>query len=67
MSITDALGGFHERNWVVTSYFLTYTGFLAVSAKFSDILGRKTVLLISLGIFTVFSIVCGSISNMTQL
>jgi hypothetical protein len=26
VSIADALSGFEERNWVVTSYFLTYTG-----------------------------------------
>jgi MFS family permease len=41
--------------------------FLTIFAKFSDILGRKTMILLSLGIFTVFSIVCGCVSDMTQL
>jgi len=26
ISITNALNGFHEASWVVTSYMLTYTG-----------------------------------------
>ena len=26
VSISDSLSGFEERNWVVTAYFLTYTG-----------------------------------------
>ncbi|KAI0379308.1 drug resistance transporter EmrB/QacA subfamily [Hypomontagnella monticulosa] len=67
ISITNALGGFEQRDWVVTSYLITYTGFLVVYAKFSDILGRKLLILVAIAFFTVFSIVCGSISNMTQL
>ncbi|KAH8680619.1 drug resistance transporter EmrB/QacA subfamily [Xylariales sp. PMI_506] len=67
VSITNALGGFDQRDWVVTSYLITYTGFLIIYAKFSDILGRKIMILIALAFFTIFSIVCGSISNMQQL
>lgn len=67
ISITDALGGFEQRDWVVTSYLLTYTGFLVIYAKFSDVLGRKPMLLLAVGLFTVFSIVCGSISSLLQL
>lgn len=67
VSITNALGGFDQRDWVVTSYLLTYTGFLVIYAKFSDILGRKFMLLLALALFTVFSIVCGSISSILQL
>lgn len=26
VSITDALHGFNSRDWIVTSYLLTYTG-----------------------------------------
>ncbi|KAI0017211.1 drug resistance transporter EmrB/QacA subfamily [Xylariomycetidae sp. FL0641] len=67
ISITDALGGFEHRDWVVTAYLLTYTGFLIIYAKFSDILGRKVMLLLAIGLFTVFSIVCGSVSNIILL
>ncbi|CAJ2514279.1 Uu.00g023980.m01.CDS01 [Anthostomella pinea] len=67
ISITNALGGFEQRDWVVTAYLITYTGFMIIYAKSSDILGRKLMVLIALGFFTIFSIVCGSISNMIQL
>lgn len=67
ISITNALGPFEQRDWVVTAYLITYTGFLVVYAKFSDIMGRKLLILVAIAFFTVFSIVCGSISNMTQL
>ncbi|KAK6852975.1 hypothetical protein PG995_011526 [Apiospora arundinis] len=67
VSITNALGGFEQRDWIVTSYLITYTGFLIIYAKFSDILGRKFLILVAVAFFTIFSIVCGSISDMTQL
>ncbi|KAI1374025.1 drug resistance transporter EmrB/QacA subfamily [Hypoxylon crocopeplum] len=67
ISITNALGDFEQRDWVVTAYLITYTGFLVMYAKFSDILGRKLLILVAIAFFTVFSIVCGSISNMIQL
>ncbi|KAH9908369.1 drug resistance transporter EmrB/QacA subfamily [Xylariomycetidae sp. FL2044] len=67
VSITNALGGFDMRDWVVTAYFITYTGFLTIYASFSDVLGRKLMFLLAVSIFTVFSIVCGSISSMVQL
>lgn len=67
VSITNALHGFEQRDWIVTSYLLTYTGFLIIFAKFSDVLGRKFVVLLSLAIFTIFSIVCGVITSMVQL
>ncbi|OTB00543.1 hypothetical protein M426DRAFT_324209 [Hypoxylon sp. CI-4A] len=67
ISITNALGDFEQRDWVVTAYLITYTGFLIIYAKFSDILGRKLLILVAIALFTIFSIVCGSISNMIEL
>ncbi|KAF6815326.1 major facilitator superfamily transporter [Colletotrichum sojae] len=67
VSITNALHGFEQRDWVVTSYLLTYTGFLIIFAKFSDILGRKFMILLALALFIIFSIVCGVASSMVQL
>ena len=42
-------------------------GFLIIYAKFSDIFGRKHMLLIALVLFTVFSIACGLANNMLEL
>ncbi|RYP27387.1 hypothetical protein DL767_007706 [Monosporascus sp. MG133] len=67
VSIADSLSGFEYRNWVVTAYFLTYTGFLVIYAKLASIFGSKTMFLLALILFTVFSIACGSASSMTQL
>ncbi|RGP61088.1 hypothetical protein FLONG3_10643 [Fusarium longipes] len=67
VSITDALNGFILRDWIVTSYLLTYTGFLTIYAKLSDVFGKKTMLLLALLIFTVFSGLCGATDNVVDL
>ncbi|KAK4116666.1 MFS general substrate transporter [Canariomyces notabilis] len=67
VSIADSLSGFEDRNWVVAAYFLTYTGFLVIYAKLASIFGSKTMFLLALTFFTVFSIGCGSASTMNQL
>ncbi|KAJ3459547.1 hypothetical protein FSOLCH5_014008 [Fusarium solani] len=67
VSITDALNGFILRDWIVTSYLLTYTGFLTIYAKLSDIFGKKTMLLLAIAIFTVFSGLCGAANGMVEL
>jgi MFS family permease len=83
VSITNALNGFILRDWIVTSYLLTYTGtlvpnllqwrkltiagFLVIYAKLSDVFGKKTMLLLALLIFTVFSGLCGAANNIVDL
>ncbi|KAA8905057.1 major facilitator superfamily transporter [Sphaerosporella brunnea] len=67
VSIANALKHFEQSGWVVTAYLLAYTGFLIIYAKFSDVLGRKPMILLALLIFTVFSIVCGVAQTMVQL
>ncbi|CAH0053676.1 unnamed protein product [Clonostachys solani] len=67
ISITDALSGFLLRDWVVTAYLLTYTGFLTIFAKVSDLFGKKTMLLVALAIFTVFSALCGASNDIVTL
>ncbi|KIL87403.1 hypothetical protein FAVG1_09109 [Fusarium avenaceum] len=67
VSITNALNGFILRDWIVTSYLLTYTGFLVIYAKLSDVFGKKTMLLLALLIFTVFSGLCGAANSIVDL
>ncbi|KAK4184619.1 major facilitator superfamily transporter [Podospora australis] len=67
VSIVNALRGFGQAGWVVTSYLLTYTGFLIIYAKLSDTLGTKLLLMIAIGLFTVFSLACGVSNSMLQL
>ncbi|KAH8743081.1 major facilitator superfamily transporter [Hyaloscypha finlandica] len=67
VSIVDALHGFDRSGWLVTSYLLTYTGFLIIYAKLSDILGTKLMLLCAVTLFTVFSIACPVSNSMEHL
>ncbi|CAD6570392.1 MAG: hypothetical protein ASARMPREDX12_003478 [Alectoria sarmentosa] len=67
IAITDDLQGFSESSWIVTSYMLTYTGFLIIWAKLSDIFGRKLFIIASVCLFVIFSGACGAAQTITQL
>lgn len=67
VAITNDLKGFDISSWIVTSYLLTYTGFLTVLAKMSDTFGRRLVMSLCIVIFIIFSIACGVAKTMMQL
>ncbi|KAJ5175069.1 uncharacterized protein N7482_000946 [Penicillium canariense] len=66
-NITDSLDGFEKRSWIVTGYLATYTGFMAIWTKASDIVGRKHTTLAALVILLAFSIGCGCAQTVNQL
>ena len=45
--------------WVVTAYGLTFGGFLLLGGRTADLLGRRRILLLGLGVFTSASLACG--------
>src|SRR6476661_5374067 len=45
--------------WVVNAYLIAFGGLLLLAGRFGDLLGRKSVFLAGLGVFTVASLVCG--------
>ncbi|KAH8695587.1 putative MFS multidrug transporter [Talaromyces proteolyticus] len=67
VSITNALNGFDKRDWVVTAYLITYTGFLTIYAKLGDIFGQKTMFIMGVGSFILFSILCGISTTIQEL
>ncbi|KAJ5578744.1 MFS general substrate transporter [Penicillium hispanicum] len=67
VSIAGELGALEKIYWITTAYMLGYAGVLVLSAKFSDILGRKTCLLAAVIIFVIFSAACGAAQTMNQL
>ncbi|TVY91258.1 Efflux pump [Lachnellula willkommii] len=67
IAITNELRGFSISSWIFTGFLLTYSGFVIIWAKLSDIYGRKPLLLASLFIFTAFSGGCGAAQTLTQL
>ncbi|KAF2230324.1 MFS general substrate transporter [Viridothelium virens] len=67
VKITTNLGGFRQSSWIVAAYLLGYVGVLIVFAKLSDIFGRKTLLLVAIFLFVVFSAACGAAQTIQQL
>ncbi|KAI1338781.1 putative multidrug resistance protein fnx1 [Xylariaceae sp. FL0016] len=67
VSITDALGGFDQVGWVVSSYLLGYVAVIVIFAKFSDLLGRKMVFILSVALFVIFSAACSAAQTIVQL
>ena len=43
------------------------TGFLIILSRFSDIFGRKPLMLLAVFLFTIFSAACGAAQTFTQL
>jgi MFS transporter, DHA2 family, multidrug resistance protein len=56
-----------EASWVVTSYLVSNAIILTASSFLARMLGRKTFFLISLGLFTVSSLLCGTAPNLQAL
>src|SRR6266571_7411770 len=56
---------FSESNlqWVVTAYGITFGGFLLLGGRAADLLGRRRILMIGLGVFTGASLGAGLARN----
>ncbi|ETS78083.1 hypothetical protein PFICI_10145 [Pestalotiopsis fici W106-1] len=67
VAITDELGGFDIESWILSSYLLGYVGSIVLAAKLSDAFGRKTITLICIAIFTIFSGGCAAAASTTQI
>jgi EmrB/QacA subfamily drug resistance transporter len=53
--------GFSQSSlaWVVNAYLIAFGGLLLLAGRYGDILGRKSVFLAGLGVFTSASLLCG--------
>src|SRR5919206_2912121 len=59
-SIQRDLGvGVAELEWVVNAYALTFAVLMLTGGKLADLLGRRRIFLVGLGIFTASSLACG--------
>ena len=45
--------------WVITAYAITFGGFLLLGGRAADLLGRRRVFMVGVGVFTVASLLCG--------
>lgn len=67
ITIASDLGHFDQASWIMVAYLLTYSGFLLIFTRLSDVLGRKSMLLFSIVMFLVWSIGCGFSQTLKQL
>src|SRR5947209_5069412 len=45
--------------WIVSGYALTFGGFLLLGGRMGDILGRRRLFMVGLGLFSITSLVAG--------
>jgi EmrB/QacA subfamily drug resistance transporter len=67
-SIQDDLG-FSQSSlaWVVNAYLIAFGGLLLLAGRFGDLIGRRTVFLSGLVVFTVASLACGLAQSQEML
>ncbi len=66
-TIGREFGDLGSLSWVVTAYLLTATAVTPLYGKLSDIHGRRTMMLIAIGIFVAGSVACALAASMTAL
>jgi EmrB/QacA subfamily drug resistance transporter len=66
-SIVHDVGGFTSFPWLFSAYLLAQAVSVPVYAKLSDVVGRKPIILIGIGLFLLGSILCGVAWSMPAL
>ena len=66
-SIVDDLGGFAQFPWLFSVYLLAQAVFTPVYGKLADLIGRKPIMLLGVGLFLAGSIAGGFAWNMPAL
>ena len=68
LNIAGALGtSYDESTWILTSYLVANAVILPISGWLSDVIGRKRFYMLSVGLFTVASLLCGLAPHLTLL
>ena len=53
--------------WVITAYAIAFGGFLLLGGRAADLLGRRSVFMVGVALFTLASLVCGRAQSDTML
>src|SRR3979490_1426706 len=53
--------------WVLIAYTITFGGFLLLGGRTADLLGRRRMFMIGMGIFSVASLFCGLANSIAVL
>jgi EmrB/QacA subfamily drug resistance transporter len=67
-SIQDDLG-FSQSSlaWVVNAYLIAFGGLLLLAGRLGDLVGRKSIFLAGLGVFSAASLLCGAAQSQEML
>ncbi len=65
--IVEEFNSFSSLSWIITAYLLTSTISTPIAGKFSDMFGRRKVLLTGITVFTVASLFSGAAGSIEQL
>lgn len=57
-TIVGQLGGVEHQMWITTAYLLATTIVMPIYGKFGDVLGRRNLFLLAIGLFTLASVGC---------
>jgi EmrB/QacA subfamily drug resistance transporter len=66
-SVVKDLGGFSQFPWLFSIYLLAQAISVPLYGKFSDVLGRKPVMLFGIALFLLGSVLCGAAWSMVSL
>jgi EmrB/QacA subfamily drug resistance transporter len=66
-AIAATLGGLRDSSWIAVGYLLASATIVPVYGRQGDLRGRRDLLLMALGVFTVGSIACGLAQSLPQL
>ncbi len=66
-NIVHQLGGFARFPWLFSIYLLTQAVTVPLYGRFADVVGRKPVLLLGIGVFVTGSVLCGAAWSMLTL
>ncbi len=65
--IVGQLGGLQLYSWVFSAFLLTQTATTVVFGKFSDLFGRKRIMLFGIAVFLFGSVLCGFAWSMPSM
>ena len=67
-SIQDDLGfSTSSLAWVVNAYLIAFGGLLLLAGRLGDLIGRRSIFLAGIGLFTAASLLCGVAQSQTVL
>jgi len=66
-AIADSLGGLRDTSWIAVGYLLASATIVPVYGRLGDLRGRRDVLLVALGVFTLGSVACAAAQSLPQL